>query len=203
MKEDILRYLNGPYEQAGIKYKSAYMSALIDARKITGRDENTGKIINYENTGCWAGALVYLVLIEHIGKLFRFKGVKYERNSFVTALSSFSSLSKKEIYSLFALRCSFAHNYFLFNIPKDKKDNELLMHHFTVTRGNLGNIIDLPKVGWDGKMDNLYNTVTKINLEKLGDLVEDIHSKLIDLCNDDKIDIVNEQYLGANFITYN
>ena len=67
--QDILRYLNGPYRQGNFEHKSAYTAALIDARISTGRNKDTGEINNIN--GSWAGALVYMVLIDHIGNLFK------------------------------------------------------------------------------------------------------------------------------------
>lgn len=204
MKTDILRYLNGPYEQGGINYKSAYMSALIDARRITGRDEDTGKIINPQNTGCWAGALIYLVLIEHIGNMFILENIKCDRNPFITALKSFSDLNQNDRYALYALRCSFAHDYFLFNIPSSKdKNRNLLIHHFALMANSFSPLIRLPDNNWDGQFNNT-NKITIVNLEKLGDLVENIHLKLINICKDDELKIIDgkEEFLGINYVQY-
>ena len=106
-----------------------------------------------------------------------------EINSFIKALIYFSDLSYEKILALYSLRCSFVHDFFLFNI---NKKNSLLTHHFVVTQGP-GEIVTLPNIKWDGDLKNRNVNVTKVNIEMLGDLVEKIHKELLKLTESKKL----------------
>lgn len=202
-QEDILRYLGGPYKQDDFEHKSAYIAALTDARRITGRNEGTGEVRNREDTGSWAGALVYMSLIDHVGGLFKMRNKNSSSfakdRDFTRALDYFSDLSKKEILALYALRCSFAHDYFLFNIRKDP----LLTHCFAVCTGD-SSFIALPSRKWDGSFSKTKDRETVVNLEKLGGTVENIHSTLKDLVEKDDLEVIpgKEVCMLVNYVRY-
>ncbi len=173
---------------------SAYRRALRDARIATGRNPADGEKTNEFLHGNWLGALGYLSLLDQIGTCFKpINMVKSEgRNSIIKALNCFSDLDKQESFALFALRCSFAHDFSLFNIPSEKdRDKELLTHHFTVGIGNEFPLVYLPFRLWSGKHEdrNKYNK-TFVNLEKLGDLVEEICGKIQALADSGQLGFV-------------
>jgi hypothetical protein len=208
---DLLKYINieGSYKHNGYEIKSAYTCAFHEARSLTGRDIKTGEIMDNNQTGIWSGALVYMVLIDIIGSTFRKKyfreKIKRRNTLFISALENFSPLSKQEIFALYALRCAFAHEFFLFNIPKHKdKDKKLLMHCFTVTRGTK-KLLVLPKKRWSGRYKDLGGDVTTtVDLEELGNLVEKMHLNLKDLMVQNKIGIMkSKKRLSFNHMGYN
>lgn len=204
--DELIRYLNGPYTQGNFEFKSAYIAALTEARSITGRDLNSGVIIDSNSTGTWAGALVYMALIDHIGGIFKNNlcTEKIEFNDFTSALENFTDLNNKEIFALYALRCSFAHDFFLFNEPKENnKNKDLLRHSFNVTKGS-GKVVTLPIREWSGKLEELNSDVTTIvNLEELGNLVEGIHKTLLNLIEQNNIELkISDARISINHVGY-
>jgi hypothetical protein len=95
------------------------------------------------------------------------------------ALDYFSDLPETEINALYALRCSFAHDYSLINIDnhydEKNKHKDKLSHRFHV--GISGKIVSLPHQKWDRDFKNRSN-VTYVNLAAFGDLVEQICHKI-------------------------
>lgn len=124
MNNVLLNYFKYPWKDSkGDTWKSPYMAALIDSRKLTARNIRTGKKLNREH-GCWLGALGYMALVDHIGGMIKLKNENARENYFMSALKYFTKLNDKEIKALYALRCSFAHNYHLYNNnTKDKDKN--------------------------------------------------------------------------------
>lgn len=174
----IIEYLQGPFQQGGMEYKSPYMGALMDARAATGRDVNSGQITDVSKVGNWSGALSYMVLIDHIGIfLSKVTGGNTDRTKFVKALKDFTALSDQDIYALYALRCAFAHQYSLINVGKGH--NAISLHHqFEVHRGEV--FITLPATPWNGvRTPATHNIITSISLKRLGDVVEEIHTQLV------------------------
>ena len=167
-QKELSEYFSLPVCKNGFESKSYYMAALIDARKITGREWRNGrkKKLLRPRSGSWAGALTYMVLIDHIGTIFSKNGVS-DKPEFKKALQLFTNLSMEEIDILYKLRCSFAHNYSLF----EDTSKCGIVYRFTVTvRGDL---IQVRKRSY-----NLIHSV--VNLEKLGNLVESIHKDIVD-----------------------
>ena len=100
---------------------------------------------------------------------------------------------------MYSLRCSFAHNFTLFN--KNNR-NPNLQHHFKVVSGSKSKLVILPKFKWDGIHKNKNeDNKTIVNLELLGDLVENIHNKIIELTKKDIIEY-NDECLIKTFIYY-
>lgn len=166
---------------------SCFNAALRDARKATGRRQNNGTKKPAKGYGNWLGAIGYMSLLDQIGGCLKPTGKKTNYiNEIKKALDYFDSgLSDEEINALYALRCSFAHNYSLINFdPKFKgknKSKDKLAHRFHVETGK-NKVVELPSVKWDGDFTNISsnNNITYINLEAFGDLVEKIRSKLIE-----------------------
>lgn len=105
------------------------------------------------------------------------------------ALKLFTLLNDDKIDAIYALRCSFAHDYSLFNIPTNGKPS--LFHYFQVHQGENGEVVYLPEVRWDGNHQNQTpQNLTKVNLELLGDLVEGICTNLKNLAEKDELEIM-------------
>lgn len=187
-KEILWKYFKGPIRKNNFESKSPYIAALIDSRMASGRNKRSGKKLN-KSHGSWIGALGYMVLVDHISKVIKLKGYQSKGNSFVNTLFQFTKLSEKEIYSLYALRCSFAHDYSLYNIPNSNdKKFALKKHYFTVTQGNGGNLITFPQKPWNGDFDENERTI--INLELFGDLVEDINNVIKDKIKKNEVNFI-------------
>lgn len=209
-KEAIKVYLTREGQVKEKKFKSSYLAALIHARELTGRNIETGVIENEKQTGSWAGACMYLILIDHIGGLFRDKNKPIDNNlgDIKAALKSFTELCKKDIDILKQLRNSFLHKFNLFDFPKDPRYKKRL---FSVDRSNI--LITYPKKEIDCeiyeiKEDNQLEYTTSISLKKIGDLVEEIHKRLLALLEDDSLLLILKEnkslkeFLGLNIIIY-
>jgi uncharacterized protein with HEPN domain len=193
--DKITKYLDTKNEfvEKEMVIKSPYVAALQEARNFTGRNSLTGEKNKNVSHGSWLGAVGYMIVLDHIGNKFnnpekenRLKDmleITDRISSFTKALIYFSDLSYEKILALYSLRCSFVHDFFLFNI---NKKNILLMHHFVVTQGS-GEIVTLPNIRWDGDLKNRNINATIVNLESLGDLVEKIHKELLRLANLEKL----------------
>ena len=193
--DKITKYLDTKSEfvERGMIIKSPYVSALQEARNFTGRNSLTGEKNKNASHGSWLGAVGYMIVLNHIGNKFNNQGKENRlkdilkiidgTNSFVKALVYFSDLSYEKILALYSLRCSFVHDFFLFNI---NEKNKILTHHFVVTQGS-GEIVTLPNIKWDGDLKNRNVNATIVNLEALGDLVEKIHKELLKLANSENL----------------
>jgi len=204
MSKDILvRYFSFPTRHGGYEWKSPYFGALIDARKATGRDIHSGEKIIAEGHGSWLGALGYMALVDHVGGIVRKKRIiDSSKNDFLEALGSFTNLNEKERKILYALRCSFAHNYHLYNNRIKDKDK---LHHFRVTSGLDGqSLIIHPKKQWSGRhgkrFKNDLNTTT-VNIEIFGDLIEKMHQNIVDCVNNNQV-FIKDKSLINTFIVY-
>lgn len=174
----------------GLMYFSSLCGALKDARKMTGRNINTGEKDSsntFGHLGSWLGTMGYIIILDQIGKCYKPKDKdKIESQpAIIKALRYFSSLDDPEIDALYALRNAFFHDYSLWN-----KDNPKNIHRFLVDNHPFNKIIILPKDKWDGKLEtrNECNS-TYINLQAVGDLVEKIYKILLALNNEDKLEV--------------
>lgn len=186
---------------------SAYIAAIRDARVATGRDADNGKKINPACHGNWLGAMGYLALLDQIGKCLKPKfkdGLTSETYAIIKALSNFSDLNEYEKYAIYALRCSFAHDFSLFNIPKNNnKNKDKLLLHFVVVDGDTAPLVTFPDPGneWNGELkDKSAKNRTLVNLEKLGDLIEEICRKIREYADLDELEITLDG--GANELAY-
>lgn len=158
---------------AGIAIFSGFTHALMEARRVTGRDANSGAKVDRTLHGSWIGAVGYFALLDQISDCFKPKRVPLSNlKGLRRALAHFTSLSPPERDALYALRCAFAHDYSLYNI---KRNDPSLTHNFQVTQGPSGSVVSLPTVAWNGdyKTRNSTNQTT-VNLQAFGDLVEGI-----------------------------
>lgn len=150
---------------------SSFVAALRDARAATGRNLETGVLEDEPRSGNWLGALGYMALLDQIGKCFRSRGVSCSKHPVRAALECFAGSSDTEAAAVYALRCSFAHDYALVN----RREDPLLQHHFQVNQDETGPLVALPKTAWDGKLGNRNaNNRTVVNLRALGDVTEQV-----------------------------
>lgn len=179
-----------------VRIFSAFRAALNDARLVTGRNMVSGKMDESRTvTSIWLGTLCYMALLDQIGSSFKINGVTDEYShpkipDFKKALYRFSkpTLNEDQINALYALRCSYAHDYALINWDPSKQK---YTYRFLVGVGKKRPMIKLPSEPWDGNFENRNpNTVTSINLELFGDHVERICNRLFALANADKLKIL-------------
>jgi hypothetical protein len=192
--ESIKFHLTNSYiESVGVTHFSGFCGALKDARKMTGRNIETGEKDNsnsFGHLGSWLGTIGYLSLLDQIGGCFkRVNGpiIQANKSGIIKALKNFSSLSDDEIDAIFALRNSFAHDYSLQNIGSRPG----LIHHFLVDNSSSNPAIILPRQNWDGLIANKTSqNTTYINLQALGDLVEGLIMNLNQLVDNSEVEII-------------
>ena len=181
-------HLTNHHPAEGIHIYSGFVAALGDARAATGRDE-FGRKVDHTKFGCWLGAIGYMALLDQIGSCFKPKQKPYESGTSIhKALRYFTNLTNGEIEALYALRCSFAHDFSLHNINENRASRT---HRFRVGVGSSKRIVVLPSVRWDGNYESKnLEDFTTINLEGFGDLVENICQQLCILVDNDELDVV-------------
>jgi hypothetical protein len=177
-----------PVRKLGAVHSSGFCAALKDARAATKRDPEDGGKLPGEKHGSWLGALGYMVLLDQIGKCFRPQSKHAIQGSAIhKALTYFTTLGNAEMDALYALRCAFAHDYSLINVNREKPG---LTHRFHIWDGPSGSVVTLPKVRWDGNLKTKSaENVTSVNLEQLGDLVENIFRTLMSLAQAKKLEL--------------
>gem|GEM_PF-1852912 len=197
-KKLIENYLNGEWpHQTLIGYSciSSFGAALREARNLTGRNAINGEIFDYSKSGNWAGACMYLILIDHMGEKFKKEGfLSKSTGAFLLALQNFTSLTKHEIEIIYQLRNSFLHQFNLYNLPQNKKFDP---RHFVVHRGSP--LITLPLVNFEGNLADINaDNATLISLVEIGDMVEEMISNLKQLLTNDQL-IVNTEIEGHKY----
>ncbi len=208
-KEILLQYLREPqpFNYKGDQRYSTLVAGLRDCRTNTKRSSITGIFDNTLNghPGNWLGTIGYFTILDQIGSCFRMKECDKEtqsKNSIKLAIENFGydliNNDSKKLNALIALRNSFTHDFNLLNVPDDKKPSQT--HKFTVMADVSNNwVVRLPEKQWDGEIEtkDFYDTsnTTYVNLFGLGQLVEEIYSRICDLINNDKLD------LNINFTT--
>jgi hypothetical protein len=185
-QELILRHLTLWEEKNGRPLRfTSFTGAIRDARRATNRDVKTGSKILGQSHTSWLGTIGYLILLDQIGKSLRpVGGAKYDnKQPLVRALKHFAaSLSEPEILAIYALRCSFAHDYGLCNW--NSKDSSL-QHHFVL--GGDGPIVRVSGIPCDREFRSPQTTL--VNMETLGDLVEQIAQDLVNLARAEQLEI--------------
>lgn len=193
--EQVINLHLGDIQPLGkLVYFSALIAGIRDARRFTGRNFETGQIEIYDSNinGCWLGAIGYLIILDQIGKCFKplmfSNDFPANSSSILRTLKYFSDLSDDEIYSIYALRCSLAHEYGLYNI---NKKSPALTHHFTLRANLVTPLIELPKDQWDGEISTrTIQNCTIINLLSLGNLVEEIFMSLKTMASENQLEII-------------
>jgi hypothetical protein len=192
-KTAINTHLKLNYQKAndGLIYFSTLCGAIKDSRKMTGRNIDTGAkdgSNKFGHLGSWLGTMGYITILDQIGKCYRPKSkvqLEKSKSAIIKALSYYTSLNDLEINALYALRNAFFHDFSIYN-----KDNPKYLHQFIVYNHPTNPVVVLPKSNWDGKFKNISNdNATYVNLQALGDLVENIYKKLIELSDLDDLEI--------------
>jgi hypothetical protein len=203
-KNTVSQYLNGEFVNSNKTCKSSYFAALLHARELGGRCIKSGSIERVEQIGSWPSACLYLTLIDHVGNIFAKKSkISNSPNSFLKALESFTSLEEEERKTLYQLRCSFLHQFNLYNVGNSGYEDR----HFIVHRGQP--LIVFPKEKFSGDLSKISsNNATLVSLPEIANLVESIHTEITSLLlkNELEINVPNgitlEQYLKANIFCY-
>jgi hypothetical protein len=193
-KEAINLHLTTSYIDKGTwTFFSGFCGALKDARKMTGRNIETGAkdLTNtFGHLGSWLGTIGYLSLLDQIGGCFKRKDgpvIEANKSCIIKALKNFSSLNDDQIDAIYALRNSLAHDFSLQNVGH----RQGLKHHFDLDNSPTNPLIVLPSTPWDGRMETkTLQNLTKINLQALGDTVELLVKNIISLNNSDELEII-------------
>jgi len=193
-QEAIRLHLTNFYRESNSKtYFSGFCGALKDARKMTGRNILTGSKDSsntFGHLGSWLGTLGYLSLLDQIGGCFKKvngPAIESNKSGIIKALKNFSTLDDNEIDAIYALRNSFAHDYSLNNIGH----RQGLTHQFIVDNSDSNPVVILPTQNWDGTLANMSaQNTTYINLQALGDLIEDLIKTISGLNDNNQIEIV-------------
>lgn len=196
-KEVINFHLTNSYiESSPLTFFSGFCGALKDARKMTGRNIETGAkdgTNQFGHLGSWLGTIGYLSLLDQIGGCFKRVGgpvVEENKSGIIKALKYFSNLDDNQIDAIYALRNSFAHDFSLQNVGKRAG----LTHHFVVGNSPIESLIILPSNPWDGILESKSKkNLTKINLQALGDEVEKLVKNLIQLNSKNQVEIILEK----------
>ncbi len=166
---------------------SVLLVALRGARKLTGRDLNTGTLlvaghpvdpsIEVMEEGRYYSNLLlgltnYLIILDMLGFIFSRKDVKKDiAEEMIHSMKNFTGLLElRHIEAIKALRHSLAHNFGLAN------KNYIFQLDLTIT-----NLIELPvdNTGWRVKNIKKEENYTKINPIKLCNFVETAYKNLI------------------------
>jgi hypothetical protein len=176
---------------SGLRYVSGFVAALGDARASSGRDEN-GVVVDEDVTGHWLGAVAWMVLLDQIGTCFRHTPPGTTPTaacgrSLLDALHWwYRELPEREAKALYALRCAFAHDYSLWN--KNSTDPEL-QHCFVVDRDPV-RFVHLATVQWNPPDPPTPKNQTIVSLRRLGDVCEEIVSRVRKAAGDDEVEIM-------------
>ena len=190
-----------PYNKKERRYSSLILG-LRDARLITNRNVDSGEV-TFEipaplMPNSWAGSIVYLIVLELIGTCFKKKiNSASDNNAIYSAIINFSNLTDEEARAIESLRHSFAHNYGLINIQKNRKTDKIISnrtHNFLLTADPNGEVVTQRRAVWDGEYESINSkNTTRINIWKLGDLVEEIYQNLVSENNKSNIELILEK----------
>ncbi|MBI2284508.1 MAG: hypothetical protein HYU71_12420 [Bacteroidetes bacterium] len=202
-------YLNSERDENGKVSESSLVHALRNIRLITERDQDTGIATPNGYLGNWIGAIGYITILDQIGKCYRPTYKEIIKDTKISpikkALFYFANLNEKEVDAIYALRNAFHHDFSLLNLDENKKRAKYI-HHFQVNAHPTEYIVKLPLTQWDGDINNRNNgNATYVNLQALGDLVENVYAKLLTLESNGEIVLElagGEAELKARYIFY-
>jgi hypothetical protein len=186
VRDAITRHLYDYEPVNGVKYVSSLIALLGDARAAAGRDSN-GRLHSGRRGESWLAAAGYLALLDQVGTSFTLIGAataksKKSKQSFHHALRTFSLVRDEQtIEALYALRCALLHDYSLANVSqkKDPQKAAELTHFFRLAADTATPLIQFPSTPWNGDYANITReNETWVNLQKLGDLAEDVVARL-------------------------
>lgn len=145
-------------------------------------------MVDPQKASSWLGNIGYMVLLDQIGSCFKPRNVQLvQGNEIMKALNHFTSLSDEEKNIIYALRCALAHDYSLCNINSKKSE---LTHNFALTKGS-NVLIKKPIARWNGDFQSRNaDNQTLVDLQEVGNLVEDICKKLFGLASKNELDVI-------------
>jgi hypothetical protein len=186
--EALDRYLSPPVLGLPVTILSTFWAALRDARQATGRNAESGDVIDPPRLGSWLGAVGYLCLLDQIGSTVRPRQAaagpdRGSGNSISRALEHWTSCTVDERAALYALRCSFAHDFGLLNPSAHPR----LRQAFHLRED--GPLVTLPAKRWDGSYPVTRDVATTVNLREVGDLVEQIQARVRDAHRDSRLQL--------------
>ena len=163
---------------------SCFVAALRDARYTTGRDLDTGVMVEPEQPALWLGALGYLAFLDQVGSAVRRDGWKrpLDMKCIEAALAQFAPhVTEPERQALYALRCAFAHDYGLMN-PVDNQRKRTAYQHAFELRETGGPLVTFPDRRWKGHIADPGTPSpdpTVVNLSALGDTAEHVAADVL------------------------
>jgi hypothetical protein len=183
-ERDALRfYLTAKPIGGPVEFVSSYHAALRDARATTGRNLDTGAVEHPQHVATWLGAIGYLAFLDQVGTALMRKrpGREAKGNSFERCLRDFAppSLSARDRQALYALRCSLAHDYSLFNLGRGRSASNLRFR-FALHADTGGPLVTHARRRWTGDFvgPQRQSTETRVNLLHLGKLAEACHHNI-------------------------
>lgn len=166
---------------------SSFRALLRNARKHTGRSEETGEVTDPSAVGDWLGALGYLVLLEQIGKCFAVAGEPVQKHEpAASALVSFGGVRRDEARALYALRCALAHD---FGLQNRNEKHRYLQHQFTLLAVPGEPLVRLPAATWSGKRSDRSH-VTVVNLYELAEVSELVARTVVEKARDGRLELI-------------
>ncbi len=163
---------------------SLFWALVVDARVLALRHPDTGSELAPASSRpqhtIWPASLLYMVLLDQIGTAVTplASTVRERTPGLVRALKEFGTevrnLRDGDIDTLYALRCCFAHDYSLMNLPDNERHRRRYSRLFALTYGPERPLIKNPSQPWDGEIDPLPAERTIINLYAFENLVEDV-----------------------------
>jgi hypothetical protein len=168
----IQRYLTWTPPRAGVNVVSSFWAVLRDARGVTGRNPDTGRLEWPEHAATWLGAVGYLLFFNQVGGAIRPASAPATQSSepdILTCLRHFTPLKESEREALYALRCALAHNYSFVNQGRPG-----LNHVFTLVPGTINDaIVIVADPPWNGDFSTVHRAPrTVVNLLALAELGE-------------------------------
>lgn len=173
-----------PFNVEEKSYYSCLGHALKEARRLTRRNEETGELENIEGSHIWLGAIAYLMILDQIGECYNTsKTIPTVESSFRKAIHYFSGLTQSDSKILYGLRGSLVHNYSLVSRYLNRKGKWDYCYVFELAADNDSELIKQAQEEWDCEVSHIDRDKhsTRINLKKIGDLVEEIYKKICGL----------------------
>jgi hypothetical protein len=169
---------------------STFRALLRDARMLAGRNLDTGDPES-EPIADWPAALLYLILLDQIGRVIRpADATPTSVTTMTETLKRFApSLTERDHGMLYALRNAFAHEYALTN---QHSTDARKQHRFQLTLASDPLLADYRGGPWNGKFgDESEGGPTEVNLTYLGTVVEGVVSEIEKRCDDGALRLVD------------
>ena len=173
--QEILARHVAPLDPTTLGWRSTFAAAVHEARLLTGRELDTGRRDDKEATALWAGTIVYLVLLEQIGKSLQPVGGERHQGEkeLERAIRQFAGdrATEMERQALYALRCALAHEFGLLNRSRTPYYRRL----FRLEDTPGGPLVVQPARDWTEHPEDWSPfAITEVNLLTLGDLAEEV-----------------------------